>query len=164
MRRRPSWIVITVLALVWGLLNGVLSLATFLGGLLVGTAIVVLLQPFFSWHPSARRLARKTPAFLRYAARFLYELVKANLQVAYLALHPRMPIRPGIIAYRTRHRSPLGITLLANSITLTPGTLTMDVSPDGQILYIHTLDVSHPETVRAAIGRGLEDYTLEVAE
>ncbi|MFQ5658319.1 MAG: Na+/H+ antiporter subunit E, partial [Candidatus Methylomirabilales bacterium] len=90
--------------------------------------------------------------------------VKANLQVIYLVFHPKMPIRPGIISFATRHRSPLGTTLLANSITLTPGTLTMDLSPDHKTLYVHTLDISDPEEVREGIRRGLEDYTLEVAE
>jgi multicomponent Na+:H+ antiporter subunit E len=153
-----------LLAVIWCFLRGAVSLENFLMGLLMGTLILCLFRPFFPWRPSALRLFRKIPAFLRYAGHFLYELVKANLQVVYLVLHPKMPIRPGIIAFGTRHRSPLGTTLLANSITLTPGTLTMDVSGDGKTLYIHTLDVSDPEEVREGIRRGLEDYTLEVAE
>lgn len=164
METHKPWILIPVLALIWCFLTGAISLANFLMGLLMGTGTLWLLRPFFPWRASLPRLVRKIPAFLRYTPHFLYEVVKANLQVAYLALHPRMPIRPGIIALATRHRSPLGTTLLANSITLTPGTLTMDVSPDGQTLYIHTLDIADPDEVREGIRRGLEDYTLGVAE
>jgi len=164
MKQQKLWILTIVLAVVWCFLSGAVTLANFLMGLLVGTLTLVLFRPFFPWSPSPLRLFRKVPAFLRYLRRFLYELAKANVQVVYLALHPKMPIRPGIISFQTRHRSALGTTLLANSITLTPGTLTMDVSPDGRTLYIHTLDVSHPEEVREGIRRGLEDYTLGVAE
>lgn len=164
MEKPRPWILIPVLALIWCFLTGAISLANFLMGLLMGTGTLWLFRPFFPWRASLPRLFRKFPAFLRYIPHFLYELAKANLQVAYLALHPRLPIRPGIIALATRHRSLLGTTLLANSITLTPGTLTMDVSPDGQTLYIHTLDISDPDEVREGIRRGLEDYTLGVAE
>ncbi|MFQ5848554.1 MAG: Na+/H+ antiporter subunit E [Candidatus Methylomirabilales bacterium] len=155
---------IALLAVIWCFVRGTVDVANILMGLIMGTGIFLLFRPFFPWRSSPLRLLRKIPASLRYARHFLYELGKANLQVAYLALHPKMPIRPGIIAFRTRHRSPLGTTVLANSITLTPGTLTMDVTPDGQTLYIHTLDIGDPEEVREGIRRGLEDYTLEVAE
>ncbi|MEE9124965.1 MAG: Na+/H+ antiporter subunit E [candidate division NC10 bacterium] len=164
MEKHKPWFLIPVLALIWCFLSGALNLANFVMGLLVGSLTVFWFRPFFPWHTSLLRLFRKVPAFLRYLRRFLYELAKANVQVAYLVLHPKMPIRPGIISFHTRHRSALGTTLLANSITLTPGTLTMDVSPDGRTLFIHTLDVSNPEEVREGIRRGLEDYTLGVAE
>jgi multicomponent Na+:H+ antiporter subunit E len=163
-KQRLSWTLIAMLALLWCFLSGAFSVANFLMGLLVGAVMLLLLRPLFPWNPSLVRVFRKIPAFLRYTPRFLYELAKANLQVVYLALHPKMPIRPGIIALQTRHQSPLGTTLLANSITLTPGTLTMDISEDGRTLYIHTLDISDPEEVREGIRRGLEDYTVEVAE
>lgn len=164
MKPRMSWTLTILLGVLWCFLSGALSVANFAMGLLMGTVTLVLFHPFFPWRPSAARLLRKIPAFLRYTPRFLYELVKANVQVVYLVLHPKMPIRPGIISLAIRHRSPLGTTLLANSISLTPGTLTMEVSPDERTLYIHTLDIRHPEEVREGIRRGLEDYTLKVAE
>ena len=164
MKQRMPWTITVLLSVLWCFLSGALNAANFVMGLFMGTVTVVVFRPFFPSPRSPARLFRKIPAFLRYAIRFLYELMKANLQVAYLVLHRKMPIRPGIIALAIRHRSPLGTTLLANSITLTPGTLTMDVTPDGRTLFIHTLDVGHPEEVREGIRRGLEDYTLEVAE
>ncbi len=164
MKPRMSWTLTILLGVLWCFLSGALSVANFAMGLLMGTATLMLFRRFFPWRPSVVRLSRKVPAFLRYVPRFLYELVKANVQVVYLVLHPKMPIRPGIIGLVIRHRSPLGKTLIANSISLTPGTLTMDVGPDERTLYVHILDMDHPEEVREGIRRGLEDYTLEVAE
>jgi multicomponent Na+:H+ antiporter subunit E len=74
-----------------------------------------------------------------YVPYFLYYCVRANLDVAYRVLHPDMPIRPGIVKVHTTLRSEMGRTFLANSITLTPGTLAVDI--DGQDLYIHWINV-----------------------
>ena len=67
----------------------------------------------------------------------VYEIVQANLQVAYLVLHPKLPIDPGLLRFRTRLQSKVGHILLANSITLTPGTITVDLT-DGTYL-VHAL-------------------------
>jgi multicomponent Na+:H+ antiporter subunit E len=69
---------------------------------------------------------------------FVY-VVRANLDVAYRVLHPRLPIRPGIVRARTSLQSPSGRVLLANSVTLTPGTLSVDLV--GDRLYIHRINV-----------------------
>ena len=66
-------------------------------------------------------------------------VVRANLDVAYRVLHPALPIRPGIVRARTSLKTPAGRVLLANSITLTPGTLTVDMQ--GDVLYIHRIHV-----------------------
>lgn len=75
-----------------------------------------------------------------YLVVFSYYVVKGNLDVAYRVLHPRMPIRPGIVRARTALRSASAQTLLANSITLTPGTLSVDVCEDGSF-YVHWINV-----------------------
>ncbi len=77
--------------------------------------------------------------FLLYVPYFFYYCVKANLDVAYRVLHPDVPIRPGIVKVRTELTTELGKTFLANSITLTPGTLTVDIV--GQDLYVHWINV-----------------------
>lgn len=64
--------------------------------------------------------------FLRYIFWLLFSIIKANFQVAYLVLHPKMPIQPGLLRFKTRLKSDLGHIVLANSITLTPGTITVD--------------------------------------
>ena len=75
-----------------------------------------------------------------YVLVFSYYVVKGNIDVAYRVLHPLMPIRPGIVRARTRLRSASARTLLANSITLTPGTLSVDVCEDGTF-YVHWINV-----------------------
>jgi len=74
-----------------------------------------------------------------YIPYFLYYCVKANLDVAYRVLHPEMPIRPGIVKVKTELKTDLAKTFLANSITLTPGTLTVDIV--GQVFYIHWINI-----------------------
>jgi multicomponent Na+:H+ antiporter subunit E len=76
-------------------------------------------------------------------------IVKANVDVAYRVLHPAMPIRPGIVKVRTRLRSASAITVLANSVTLTPGTLTVSATADG-VLYIHWIWVRTTDVEEAS--------------
>jgi len=72
---------------------------------------------------------------------FLWECFKANLDVAYRVLHPRLPINPGIVKVRSKLTTDTALTFLANSITLTPGTMSVDIDKDNGILYIHWIDV-----------------------
>lgn len=75
--------------------------------------------------------------FLKYLPWLLYQILLANIHVAYLALSPRMPIDPGIIKFKTRLKDDISLAVFANSITLTPGTITADIR-DGQY-YVHAL-------------------------
>jgi multicomponent Na+:H+ antiporter subunit E len=96
---------------------------------------------------------------------FIYACIKANLQVAYLVLHPAMPIRPGIVRVRTKLRSDSAVTALANSITLTPGTMTLDVKKDG-VLYIHWINVKTDKEEEASkqIVATFERFLSRIAE
>jgi multicomponent Na+:H+ antiporter subunit E len=85
---------------------------------------------------------------LVYVPVFFYYVIIANLDVVYRALHPRMPIRPGIVKIKTTLKTESGITALANSITLTPGTLTVDLTDDGH-LYIHWINVKSDDIEQA---------------
>jgi len=93
---------------------------------------------------------------------FVIELLKSAWSVARTVVRPRMELAPGIIAYPLRVESDVGITLLANLITLTPGTLSVDVSEDRRYLYIHALDCSDPEALRQDIANGFERRIMEV--
>lgn len=86
---------------------------------------------------------------------FAYYVVKANLDVAYRVLHPSMPIRPGIVRVASKLRSASARTALANSITLTPGTLTVDMT-EGGAFYVHWINVrtvEEEEAARQILGR-----------
>jgi len=76
-----------------------------------------------------------------YVPVFLWECIKANLDVAYRVIHPDLPIRPGIVRVKTALKSDLALTFLANSITLTPGTMCIDIDREKGILYIHWIFV-----------------------
>ncbi len=86
------------------------------------------------------------------------EIAKANLDVAYRVIHPKMPINPGIVVIKTGLKSDIAKMILANSVTLTPGTFTLDVIGDN--LLIHWIDVQAEEVEDAteAIGERFEKY------
>jgi multicomponent Na+:H+ antiporter subunit E len=86
--------------------------------------------------------------FFVYLPVFFYYVLMANLDVVYRALHPKMPIKPGIVKIKTNLKTESGITALANSITLTPGTLTVDLTDDG-FLYIHWIYVKSEDVKQA---------------
>jgi len=91
---------------------------------------------------------------------FAKELVLSALRVAWLALQPRITLRPAIIAYPLTVTTDAQITLLANMITLTPGTLSVDVSSDRKWLYVHAIDVEAKEALIGGIAAGFETSIL----
>lgn len=96
-------------------------------------------------------LMRRSVSFLYYTGVLIVEIIKSNLQVMHLTLTDREIVEPVIISYRTRLRSKLGRVILANSITLTPGTITISLEEDE--LVIHCLDKT--------IAEGIENSTFE---
>lgn len=93
---------------------------------------------------------------------FAKELILSALKVAWLAVQPRINIRPAIIAYPLTVTTDAQITLLANMITLTPGTLSVDVSDDRRTLYIHAIDVESKDALIGSIAAGFETKILQV--
>jgi len=87
---------------------------------------------------------RRVGWLVAYIPVFTWALIVANFDVAYRVVHPAMPIRPGIVKVKTNLKSREGRTMLANSITLTPGTMTVDLTDDGY-LYIHWINVKHED-------------------
>lgn len=81
--------------------------------------------------------------FLYYIPVFTFAVIKANIDVAYRVLHPKLPISPGIVKIKTGLKREASLTVLANSITLTPGTLTVDII-DGY-MYVHCINVKHKD-------------------
>ena len=99
---------------------------------------------------------------MRFAGFFLWQLLLSNLRVAYDVITPRLHMRPGIIAVPLDAKTDQEITLLANLITLTPGTLSLDVSEDRRVLYVHAMFVDSPDEVRDSIKNGFERRLLEL--
>ena len=121
--------------------------------LVIGAAVslfVTYMTADLAARPEGGRLAKKRDLignlkkaawFLYYIAVFLLECIKANIDVAYRVLHPDLPIRPGTVKVKVGLKSDMGLTLLANSITLTPGTTTVDIDKEKGVLYVHWLYV-----------------------
>ncbi len=93
---------------------------------------------------------------------FPYELIKANLQVAKAVLFPKSSLKPGIIAVPIDLKKDWAIALLANSITLTPGTITLDISADRKTLYVHCLAVENPREFALDIKQVFEKKILRL--
>jgi len=86
---------------------------------------------------------------LYYVPVFLWESLKANIDVAGRVLNPNLPIRPGTVAVKIDLKSDIGLTFLANSITLTPGTTTVDIDKEEGVLYVHWADVKSQDVDKA---------------
>jgi len=102
--------------------------------------------------------------FILYLFIFIWECIKANFDVAYRVLHPGMPIKPGIVKVKTTLKSDFARTILANSITMTPGTITVDIINDD--FYIHWIYVSSgdPEVYTGKILGRFEKFIKRFAE
>ena len=96
----------------------------------------------------------RVPRVLSFLAFFLKELVKANLNLAITVLRRDMNLKPGVVAVPIDLPNDAAITLLVNLITLTPGTLGLDVSSDRKVVYIHTLDARDPQLFRRYMQEG----------
>ncbi len=125
-------------------------------GVVASLLVAALLSDGLALHPIKLLSPVRWFWFLVYVPVFAYWCVVANLHVMYLVLHPDLPIKPGVVKVKTRLRSTAARTALANSITLTPGTLTVDVTDDGY-LYVHWLVVESTE-MRAATHEIVERF------
>jgi len=147
---------------VWLALTGTLEWEEIPAGLVISTLAAALGWKRFSQVGLSALTPKKVIFFLLYIPVFFWEMIKANFDVAYRVIHPRMPIRPGVVRIKTGLKSDAGKFALANSITLTPGTLTMDVR--GEDLLIHWINVRSPETEAATemIGSRFERFLRRV--
>ena len=146
-----------LMALIWGAISGSFSVANLLLGFLVGAVALRLVRG----QEISFGLRVRPIKVLILTLSFLYELVMSAVRVAILVLSPRMELRPGIFAYRLRVKTDFEIALLANLITLTPGTLSVDVSVDRRTLFIHTIDCSDRQKLRQDIANGFERQIME---
>jgi multicomponent Na+:H+ antiporter subunit E len=151
--------------IIWMLLTWQINAQVIIAGLIT-SAIVALL--FHEILPKEYHVfISPVRAFwaLLYLPVFFYYVMIANLDVVYRALHPKMPIKPGIVKIKTILKTEAGITALANSITLTPGTLTVDLTDDG-FLYIHWINVKSDDIEQATklIARRFEWFLKKIFE
>jgi multicomponent Na+:H+ antiporter subunit E len=135
---------------IWMLLSWPLEIQHAFVGIFVAALVTALTGDMFARKPGHFVQVRRYLWFGYYVPLFLWECFKANIDVALRVLNPRLPINPGIVKIKTSLRSDIGLTFLANSITLTPGTFCVDILPEEGIMYIHWIDVKTTDTEKAA--------------
>jgi multicomponent Na+:H+ antiporter subunit E len=147
------------LAWVWMFLKVSYDSVTFFVGYFFGLAIIFSFRRFFQ----SRFYIYRFIAVIRLFFIFIKELLLSNIAVLKVILKPKLDIRPGIFALETELTNDWEITVLANLITLTPGTLVVDVSPDNKILYIHAMDIGDAEEAINSIKNTFEKAIMEVS-
>jgi multicomponent Na+:H+ antiporter subunit E len=139
----------------WPFVDGKIDLQVMTAGVIAAAVVAVLFHEIL---PKEHRVFISPIRFfwfLLYVPVFFYYVMKANFDVVYRALHPKMPIKPGIVKIKTNLKTESGITALANSITLTPGTLTVDLkeaqdpSQQETFLYVHWINVKSDDLEQA---------------
>lgn len=147
-----------LLALLWVSLSGNFSPVNLLFGYLIGYLALFLSRRAFA--PS--NYFGVVERLVRFVFFFLWELTLANLRVAYEVLTPRHNMHPRVIALPLQARTDFEISALAILISLTPGTLSLDVSADKKVLYIHAMFAEDEEAVRKDIQNNLEARLLAI--
>lgn len=149
------------LLLLWLLLSASVSIESLAIGVILAGAIAVFMNANLSYLSGYRFSPASFMATLGFLGFFIAELVKANLNMAAIVMQPVMPIDPAIVRVKTNLKHPTARLLLANAITLTPGTLSVEIKDDW--LYIHWVvaETEEAEQATRAIASGFERY-LEV--
>jgi multicomponent Na+:H+ antiporter subunit E len=152
-----TYILSLVFAVVWVAVTGSATLHNLIFGFALSTLVLWIVRDEMGARGYWRRLGR----VLSLLALFLKELALSAWKVAVLVVSPRMDLKPGIFAFPLTVTRDFEITLLANLITLTPGTLSVDVSEDRKTLFVHAIDCSDIEATKRDIANGFERKIME---
>ncbi|MDP2161641.1 MAG: Na+/H+ antiporter subunit E [Flavobacterium sp.] len=147
-----------ILTLVWVALTGSFEFINFA----FGFALTFLILWVINKDAVDRKYFKVIPSIIGFIFYFIYELIKANVQVAYDVITPTMYMKPGIVSVPLDANTDLEITLLANVISLTPGTLSLDVSDDKKVLYVHAMYIHDKEEFIKSIKNGFEKKLLNI--
>ncbi|MDT0690744.1 Na+/H+ antiporter subunit E [Salegentibacter sp. F188] len=151
-----------LLTFVWVALTGNFAFANYLFGFVLSFFILWVITSANGKGDS--KYFTLLPKIISFIFFFFYELFKANLQVAYEVVTPGFRMTPGIVKVPLTIQTDLGITFLANMISLTPGTLSLDVSNDKKVLYVHSMYITDREEFISGIKNGFEKRILEILQ
>ena len=149
-----------LLAFTWCAVQGSFTFVNLLFGFVISSIALWLIREQFG----TSKYFNRTWLIIGLIWLFLKELFLSVIRVAWLVLNPGQNYRPSFISFPLTVKEPHEITLLANLITLTPGTLSVDVSDDNKTLYIHCIDVDDVEALRKDIAEGFERKILEALQ
>ncbi len=147
-----------LLTFVWVALTGDFSFENYVFGFFLNFHILWLI----TYGRNRSKYFVIVPKLILLLVTFLYELVKANFEVAYEVITPELKMTPGIIMVPLDVKSDMAITLLANMISLTPGTLSIDVSNDREVLFVHAMYIKDRDKFIHSIKNGFERRILEI--
>jgi multicomponent Na+:H+ antiporter subunit E len=146
------------LALIWAAITGNFSLGNLIAGFVLGYLTLFAIRREFG-PTSYFAKVQQVFGFIGY---FIWALLMANFRVVYYVLSPRPRMQPRVVEVPLETCNDLEITILANVISLTPGTLSLDVSKDGCYLYIHFMHAADADEARREIKSGFERLVLSV--
>ena len=135
------------LFIIWLIANATLASETMYTGLAISAFIALVFSAFARVYSFVRWSPIVLYYYLIYLSLFFIELIKANIKVMRLVFSPHIDIKPGILEIKTKLKSPIGRLALANTITLTPGTLVVDIKDDS--LFVHCINVSTTDQIEA---------------
>lgn len=149
-----------LLAIAWAALTGSFQPLDLLFGFLLGY-LVLWLGTRMGTPP---QYFRKISLVLGLLGVFLLDMLRANIRMAILILSPRMKLRPAVVAVPLVLKSKSAIVLLINLITLTPGTLSLDITTDQSVMFVHTVYLEDPEQFKQQLLTGYEKRLQELFE
>ena len=153
-----TFVINILLALIWMIFIGENSPMNFLIGFGLGYTAL-----WFSWRLGADRVYfRKFWQVINGLTFFTKELIVANVRVAIYTVSPLRTLKPGILAIPVSEMSDVELTILANVVTLTPGTLTIDISDDRHVMFVHFMNIDDAEALRVEINEGFEALVKEI--
>lgn len=147
-----------LLGLAWVVLSGDFTGLNLFVGLVFGYVTLILIEPQLD---ALKGYPARIPRIIRFIGFFLKELVQANFRVGFDILTPPWHMQPGVIAMPLEARTEMEITMVANLISLTPGTLSLDVSDDRKVLYIHAMFLDDEKELRRNL-KEMEHRALEL--
>lgn len=147
-----------LLSFIWVALTGSMYYSNFIFGYLLGFGVLWVMNR----DETDQRYFYRVPKIISFFFFFLYEMIKANVQVAYDVITPKYFFKPGIIRYPINAQTDFEINILSTFISLTPGTLIIDISDDRKAIYIHVMYLKDEEQFIRSLKTGVERKLLEI--
>ena len=163
---RSRILVFILSLLIWFALTDIKNPQEIIIGVIVSLIVSLIAGHMLITTEKSHHPIKRITSGIIYLFTFLWEMIKANIHVAYIVVHPKLPIKPGIVKIKTKLTKDSALTILTNSITLTPGTLTIDLNKQNQDIYVHWIDTKYTDTAEATkeIGGRFENRLMEVFE
>ena len=143
------YILFIVYFITWLVLSWTFDISNMVKAAFISALVLYLTSGLFGKKTAGLKNLKRYFWFLYYVPLFIWECFKANLDGTWRVIHPDLPMRPGIVKVRSRLKSEIGLTFLANTLTLNPGTMTVDIDKEAGFLYVHWVNVESQDIDKA---------------